>query len=94
MPSCAADLRGRKLIWRGLAAHDDQILVTALRQTRPRHLGRDTRSEPQVQGGDDEQAEQRRSDETSQDDDGHRVLDLVAGDIPDHGQGQQACGGR
>ena len=41
--------------------------------------------EPQVQGGDDEQVEHRRGDQSTQDDNRHRVLNLVTRDVPgDH----------
>ena len=46
-------------------------------------------SEAQVEGGDDEQVEHGRGDQATQDDDGHRVLDLVAGDIAGDHQGHQ-----
>src|SRR5918996_1072050 len=63
-------------------------------ELRPPHLGRDTRPKAQVKGGDDEQVEQRRSDETTQDDDRHRILDLVTGNLAGHRQGEQSrCGG-
>ncbi len=45
--------------------------------------------EPQVQGGHDEQVEHRRGDQATQDNDGHRVLDLVAGDVAGDRQGHQ-----
>src|SRR5439155_22367422 len=75
--------------------------VTARRGARRivRRLRRDRGAvprlpEPQVQGGDDEQVEQRRREQAAQNDDGHRVLDLVARKIAGHHQaddGQPGC---
>ncbi len=45
--------------------------------------------EPQVQGGDDEQAEQYRGDQAPQDDDGHRARNLLTRKVAEDHQGKE-----